>query len=90
MVRWIPDAIKSLSHSSQQSRIPRLHVSGSSHENDEVEAMSAFLADPQTEYILQHVRRGEEQPVMEETPPRETRLLRYLLDERRQSDRRAY
>jgi hypothetical protein len=68
-----------------------LHVSESSQENDEAQAMDVFLADARTQHLLQHVRGGggrDDTPVMDETPPRESRLLRYLLDERRQSERR--
>lgn len=51
-----------------------------SSENDEAAEMAVFLADAQTGVVLDQFR-GQQQSMMDQTPPGESRLLRFLRED---------
>jgi hypothetical protein len=60
-------------------------------ENDETEAMRVFTDDLRTEAILSHVRGGlVTAAVMDDTPPRQNRLLQLLTDDQIRSVERHW
>jgi hypothetical protein len=51
----------------------------SGQENSEEQEMTVFTEDPNTHINLRHLR-GDGEPIMDDTPPRSTRFMRYMLD----------
>jgi hypothetical protein len=52
--------------------------------------MRAFTQDSRTEAILTHVRGGDGNALMDDTPPRQSRLLRHLTDDQPRTEDRTW
>jgi len=59
-------------------------------ENDESEAMRVFTEDPRTEVTLSNIRDRRTPAVMDDTPPPQSRLLRYLTEDLDHADDRTW